>query len=320
MAKVLVTGGSGFIGSHLVNSLVASGHQVSILDNNVTSNPELGQNSKAVYFLGDVCDSNLVNKLVYENDCVFHLASAVGVLRIVSNLIESIQSTIVGGINVLEACQKHGRRILLTSTSEIYGKFNGAPFDERSDRTFGETKNFRWSYAEAKALIENVAYRLAAETKPLDFITVRLFNTVGSGQLPDHGMVLPRFIRSALKNDPILIYGDGNQKRTFCDVRDVVQALTALMFETNRTQQVYNVGSVEEISILELAHLVKKSANSVSEIKFIEYSEAYPKGFEETLRRIPVTQKIFEDIGWRPKWTITDTLKTVVDYEQSKVL
>lgn len=317
MAKVLVTGGSGFIGSHLVNSLVASGHQVSILDNNVTSNPELGQNSKAVYFLGDVCDSKLVNHLVFQSDCVFHLASAVGVLRIMSNVIESIHSTVVGGINVLQACQKYGKRILLTSTSEIYGKFNGVPFEENTDRTFSQTKNLRWSYAEAKSLLENVAYALAADSRALDFVTVRLFNTIGPGQLSSHGMVVPRFVKSAIRSDSIYVYGDGSQRRSFCDVRDVVEALIKLMFNDQFTCQVYNIGSSEEISILDLAHLVRSYANSSSQIEFLEYSKAYPQGFEDTLRRTPNIQKIYEAIGWKPRHQLAQTLMSIIEYERN---
>lgn len=317
--RVLVTGGCGFIGSHLVNSLVKSSHQVSVLDNNVTSNPSLRKNAKVDYFFGNVCDSTLLNSLIAQSDCVFHLASAVGVLKIMENTVESIYSTVVGGINVLEACQRLGKRVLFTSTSEIYGKFAGVPFDENSDRIIGQTRNVRWSYAEAKALIENVAYALAADKKPLDFVIVRLFNTIGSGQLAEHGMVLPRFIQSALINAPIQIYGDGKQRRTFCDVRDVVRALMDLMFSSRITQQVYNVGSTHEISILDLALLVKKYTNSVSKIEFLQYSEVYPLGFEDTLRRIPVTQKIFEDIGWQPKWSIPESIKSMVEYEQSKL-
>lgn len=314
-----MTGGSGFIGSHLVNSLVASGHKVSILDNNVTSNPKLPQNPNATYFLGDVCEPKLLNDLVSHNEYVFHLASAVGVMRIMSNVVDSIHSTVVGGINVLKACQNFGRRILLTSTSEIYGKFMGVPFEESSDRTFSQTKNIRWSYAEAKALIENAAYALATENQSLDFITVRLFNTIGCGQLSEHGMVVPRFVQSALKKKVIYIYGDGSQKRTFCDVRDVVRALETLMFDSGISQQVYNIGGSHEISIADLAILVKNLTKSISRIEFLEYSKVYPIGFEDTLRRLPDTKKIFQDIGWQPKISISESLKSVIEFEKSKL-
>jgi UDP-glucose 4-epimerase len=314
--KILVTGGSGFIGTHLVRSLVQEGHAVTVLDNNSTSNPELKPHPKAKYVIGDISDLHLVETLVSQSDYVFHLASTVGVFRVLSNPVDSIHSTLFGGINILKTCQRYGKRVLLTSTSEIYGKTGNGPLLETDDRLIGQTSNFRWIYSEAKAMLESVAFSLTLNPNPLDFVIVRLFNTVGPGQLPNHGMVIPRFVKSALKDEKILIYGNGAQTRTFCDVRDTVRALKIFLHDSSHKQEIFNIGGIREISIFELAKLIKNLTKSSSNIDFLDYEAAYLRGFEDTMRRIPDISKILISTGWVPEYSLEEIIESVIKYEK----
>jgi UDP-glucose 4-epimerase len=317
--KILVTGGSGFIGSYLVNELLARGNEVAVIDLKSLENPMFPENTRATYFEGDICDASLVNQLVYDVDQVYHLASSVGVVKIMSNPIDGAVSTIIGGLNVLKACRKFKKRILITSTSEIYGKSMGGKLKEDADRVLGQTQYFRWSYSESKALLENTAYALSSGESSYDFVIARLFNTVGAGQLSEHGMVIPRFVQAALKDETLLVFGDGKQTRTFCDVRDVVRALVELMNCGEIRNDVFNVGSNTEISIHDLALKVIQLSKSYSKIKTVPYSEAYPPGYEDMTHRLPDISKIHAVINWKRSYNLDETIQSVIEHERSRL-
>lgn len=317
--NILVTGGSGFIGTYLVNSLVETGNKVCILDNNSARGSLRGRNSEAEFIHGDICDSVLVDQLVEWSSHVYHLASTVGVMKVMSDPIESLKSSISGGINVLKACQKFDRRVLITSTSEVYGKIYNESIKEESDRILGQTKFFRWSYAESKALLESVAYAMLNEKRPLNFVIVRLFNTVGAGQLAEHGMVIPRFVRAALNDEPLMVFGDGRQTRTFCDVRDATRALIELMNSHLAHGDVFNIGSDEPISIYDLAVKVKSIANSQSKIEIVPYQDAYPDGYEDMLHRLPNTEKIKKLLNWEREYNLDEIIDSVIRFEKNLI-
>lgn len=316
--KFLITGGAGFIGSHLTDLLLKSGHSVIVLDNLSTGNlknlPQIQLNqSKLSFTFGSILDEKIVDSCVKECDAVFHLAAAVGVQLIIDKPLESLSTNIRGSENVLNSCLKYDKRILVTSTSEIYGKNTSLTLSENDDRILGSPTKTRWSYSEAKAIEEMLAYLFWKE-KNLPTIIVRLFNTVGPRQIGDYGMVIPRFVSQALLNNPITVYGDGSQKRCFCHVQDVVVALINLMLNDNSVGEAFNVGNDQEISILELAESIKKLTKSKSEIVLVPYEKAYNSGFEDMFRRRPSIKKIQQHINWSPALNLNDIISDVTTY------
>jgi UDP-glucose 4-epimerase len=257
---------------------------------------------------GDIRDKDLVDKLVAESDTVFHMAAALGVKNIMEHTIESIDRNFNGSEVVLHAATKHNKRLLIASTSEIYGKNPNQPLHEESDRVVGAPQKIRWTYSDAKALEEAVAHTLH-KTHGLKVTTVRFFNTVGPRQTGQYGMVVPRFVQAALKNEDIVIYDDGGQSRVFCHVDDAVRALLSLLDSESTIGDYFNVGGVGEVTIKQLAEKIIDHTNSKSAIKFIPYSDAYPAGFEDMQRRVPDVSKINKAIGWAP----THTLDSIID-------
>lgn len=312
--RVLITGGAGFIGSHLADTLVAEGNKVVILDNLSTGNlNNITHLTKDIeMFNGDIRDVDLVERLIKNSDLVLHMAAALGVDNILENPIESISTNFYGSEIVLNSAQKFDKRILIASTSEIYGKNPQQPLSEDFDRIIGVPQKLRWTYSDAKALEEASAYFLF-KTKHLKVTTVRFFNTVGPRQSGKYGMVIPRFVTSALKNDPIEIFGNGKQSRVFCHVKDSVRAVLSLATNQNAIGEVYNVGGEGEITILELALLIKKIANSNSEIIYTSYQDAYPDGFEDMERRVPDLTKIRNLTGWSPKVSLPKIIEDIIE-------
>lgn len=303
--RVFITGGAGFIGSHLADACIARGDEVTILDNMSTgSRANIAHlQGKVTVHEGDIRDKDRVEKLVSDSDLVLHMAAALGVKNIMEHTIESIDRNFTGSEVVLNAATKFNKRIIIASTSEIYGKNPNQPLNEESDRVVGAPQKIRWTYADAKALEEAVAHTLH-KTHGLKVTTVRFFNTVGPRQTGQYGMVVPRFIQSALKNEDITIYDDGSQSRVFCHVEDAVKAVMTLS-ETDATiGDYFNVGGVGETTIKELASKVVERTKSSSTIKFIPYSDVYPAGFEDMQRRVPDIAKIKNAIGWQPTYTL----------------
>lgn len=299
--NVFITGGAGFIGSHLCDALVAQGKQVTILDNLSTgSNNNISHlQHKITVVQGDIRDNNLVESLVANSDLVFHMAAALGVNNILENPIDSISTNVFGSEIVLKAAASFGKRIIIASTSEIYGKNPNQPLSETDDRVIGTPQKLRWTYSDSKAIEESTAHALFL-SKNLKVSTIRLFNTVGPRQTGKYGMVLPRFISAALSNSPIQVFGDGSQSRVFCHVNDAVRAIIDLSNSDSTIGEVFNIGGLREISILELARLVISETNSNSRITFTDYSNAYAIGYEDMAKRIPNISKIKEFIGWEP--------------------
>ena len=307
---VFITGGAGFIGSHLCDALLAQGHQVSILDNMSTgSSANIAHIKDAIEIhQGDIRDAALVEKLMAPADLVLHMAAALGVNTILENPIESVSTNFTGSEVVLTAATKLDKRIIIASTSEIYGKNPKQPLSETDDRVVGTPQKIRWTYSDAKALEEAIAHALFL-TKQLKVTTVRLFNTVGPRQTGRYGMVIPRFIQSAIKNEPITIYGDGTQSRVFCHVQDAVKAILTLAAPDSAIGEVYNVGGVGETSIKELADKIIERTKSTSTITYTPYDDAYPAGYEDMQRRVPDITKIKAGIGWAP----ANTLENIID-------
>jgi UDP-glucose 4-epimerase len=310
--KYLITGGAGFIGSHLSDSLLAQENAVVSLDNLSTgSMKNVAQLDGKVQFLsGDIRDSDLVNELVADCDVVFHMAAALGVSTILESPMESMSTNILGSEVVLSAAAKHDKRILIASTSEIYGKNPNQPLKETDDRIIGAPQKLRWSYSDSKAIEEAMARALYLE-KQTRVTTVRLFNTVGPRQTGRYGMVIPRFVESALKGENVSIYGDGMQTRVFCHVLDTVDALTKIVETDKSIGEVYNLGGIGEISITDLAKQIISQTNSKSEVKYISYEDAYPTGFEDMERRVPDISKIQATIDWAPKRNLDQIIKDV---------
>jgi len=319
--KVLITGGAGFIGSHLAGELLNSGNKVCVLDNLSTGRLEnishlrKGPNFELV--IGTVLDGFLVDKLVERCDVIFHLAAAVGVELIVKKPLESLTTNIKGSEMVLEMAYRYNKKILITSTSEIYGKNINGPLSETDDRILGSPLKTRWGYSTAKAVDEMLAYVYWKE-KGLPSIIVRLFNTVGPRQTGAYGMVVPRFIEQALNNKLITVYGTGKQSRCFLHVKDAVSALIKLIEEPGAVGQVYNIGSQEEITIEQLAKEIIKITKSRSKIKYIPYEKAYEEGFEDMQRRVPDIKKINKLIGFKPTYNLSGIIRDIVDYLQDK--
>ena len=306
--KILVTGGAGFIGSHLCERLILDGHSVTALDDFSTGTRlnleklNLSPNFKVVE--GSILDSNLMDCLVKESNYVFHLAAAVGVFNIVNNPLNSLFTNIRGTENVLKSANDSKVPVLLASSSEVYGKNVSDSLKEDSERILGSPTTLRWSYSEAKAIDESLAFAYFVE-KQLEIRIVRFFNTVGPRQLGAYGMVVPRFVKSAIADEPITIYGDGKQTRCFAHVYDVVEAIIAIAFADNTIGRVMNIGNNFEISIKALAQKVITQTNSKSEIVYIPYDQAYGEGFEDMERRVPNINLIQELVGWEPKLDLT---------------
>jgi UDP-glucose 4-epimerase len=315
--KILVTGGAGFIGSHLTEELLKRKYQVIALDNLSTGRYEniedLLKKSSFEFVEGDILNANLVDKLVEKTDAVFHLAAAVGVDLIVKKPLQSLTTNIKGSEIVLEAALRYHKKILIASTSEIYGKNVNGPLKETDDRILGSPLKTRWSYSTAKAVDEMLAY-LYFKEKKLPAIIVRLFNTVGPRQTGAYGMVLPRFVEQALSDKPITVYGTGRQSRCFLHVTDAVRALIGLIEEPLAVGGVFNIGSQEEITIGQLAEEIIKSVGSKSGIVYIPYEKAYEEGFEDMQRRVPDIAKINKLIGFRPTFTLSEIVTDIVAY------
>ena len=310
--RVLVTGGAGFIGSHLADALIARGDQVVALDNFSTgSTANIKHITKNFEIIdGDIRNVDLINEAIKDVDLVFHMAAALGVNTILESPLESISTNIAGSEVVLNAAANHKKRILIASTSEIYGKNPKQPLNETDDRVVGSPQKIRWTYSDAKAIEEAMAFSLNQE-KGLKVTTARLFNTVGPRQSAHYGMVVPRFVRSALKNETISIYGDGTQSRVFCHVHDAIEALLALVGTDKTINEVYNVGGTGEITIKELADQVIKETKSQSSIEFIPYEKAYAPGFEDMQRRVPDISKIKQELNWAPKKNLSQIIADV---------
>ncbi len=313
--KYLITGGAGFIGSHLADSLLAAGHKVVILDDLSTGRHDnlrahVGD-TRMEFVLGSILNEDLVDDVVRRVDSVFHLAAAVGVNLIVQRPLESLATNIRGSEIVLEKCHKYGRKVLVSSTSEIYGKNTSDALNEEDDRILGSPLKTRWSYSEAKAIEEVLAHAYWRD-KGLPTVIVRLFNTVGPRQVGHYGMVIPRLVEQALRDQPMTVYGTGLQTRCFCHVSDVIRALTQLVDAEGAEGRVFNVGSQAEISILDLAQTIKGLTGSSSEIKVIPYDVAYEAGFEDMQRRRPDTTRVRELIGWEPIHDLDRIVKDVI--------
>ena len=307
--RVLITGGAGFIGSHLADHYVHTGHTVTLLDNFSTGSQSniAHLEGKVTTIDGDIRNIELIDQLTKDADLVLHMAAALGVNTILESPLESMSTNITGSEVVLNAAAKYNKRIIIASTSEIYGKNPKQPLSETDDRVVGAPQKIRWTYSDAKAIEEAMAFALHQEKK-LSVTTVRLFNTVGPRQTGRYGMVVPRFVHAALKNEPITIYGDGTQSRVFCHVLDAVSAVAMMATTDSTIGDVYNVGGTGEATIKQLAELVLSVTGSKSEITYTPYSDAYPAGFEDIQRRVPDISKVKGAIGWKP----TKDLKQII--------
>jgi UDP-glucose 4-epimerase len=314
--RIVVTGGAGFIGSHLCERLIKDGHTVTAIDNFSTgrhSNLEsLNSADNFTLLEGSILQTEILKPLISQADYVFHLAAAVGVFNIVNNPLSSLLTNIRGTENVLEVAHSTKTPVFLTSSSEVYGKNISNSLKESDDRILGSPVRLRWSYSEAKAIDESLAYAYFVE-KQLETRIVRLFNTVGPRQLGAYGMVVPRFVKAALANEPITIYGDGYQTRCFAHVYDVVDAVLSIAFTESTIGKVINIGNDFEISINDLAKKIIKDTKSISEIKYVPYSEAYGDGFEDMERRVPDIELIKNLVGWKPKRNLSTMIADISD-------
>jgi UDP-glucose 4-epimerase len=317
--RAVVTGGAGFIGSHLCEALLARGHAVVAIDDLSTGSPAnllpLLDHAEFQFVRGTVLDRDLIDHVVARSDRVFHLAAAVGVRMIVDNPLDSLRTNLDGTQIVLDAARRHDRRVLLTSTSEVYGKNTADRLDEEADRVLGSPLKARWSYAAAKAIDELIA-RTYWVADGLRIVVIRLFNTVGPRQSGRYGMVVPRLVGQALRDAPLTVYGDGRQSRCFCHVDDIVPAMTALIDTPMAYGEAVNLGNPVEISILELAEAVLRSTGSRSEIQLVPYDEAYGSGFEDMRRRVPDISKAQALIGFTPDHQLDRIIKDVAEYEE----
>lgn len=319
----LITGGCGFIGSHLAESLLVSGHEVTVIDDlstgKISNVAHLESNPKFHLLIGNVTDMDLVHEGVRNTSAVFHLASAVGVKLIMERPVETIDTIVAGTQNVLQQANRYRKPVLVTSTSEVYGKSTEVPFEEDGDRLAGPTTKHRWAYACAKALDEFMAMAYWRSSS-LPVVIVRLFNTVGPKQTGQYGMVIPNFVQKALTNEPLEVHGNGEQSRCFCHVADVVRGLVGLMGKQSARGQVVNLGSEEEISINDLAQRVIDVTGSKSEIKVMPYEKVYGEGFEDMQRRVPSIKKAGRLIGWTPHLTLNEILEDVAaEYRELKL-
>jgi UDP-glucose 4-epimerase len=319
--RALITGGAGFIGSHLTEALLDQGHHVLILDNLSTGSIDNIAHLKGrrgfEYFIDSVDNEPLLAELIDRSDVVFHFAAAVGVKLIVEQPVRTIETNVYGTEVVLKHANKKKKLVVIASTSEVYGKSNDVPYREDSDLVLGPTPKHRWAYACSKAIDEFLALAYWKERK-LPVIIVRFFNTVGPRQTGRYGMVIPNFVRQALAGEPITVFGDGKQSRAFTHVTDVVGALIRLVSEPKAIGQVINIGTTEEITIRELAERVRALSGSHSPIKLVPYDEAYESGFEDMPRRLPDLTKIEGLIGYAPAHTLDDILAQVIEYFREK--
>ncbi|MFH1387064.1 MAG: GDP-mannose 4,6-dehydratase [bacterium] len=317
--KILITGGAGFIGSHLAGYFLNKEAEVTVIDDLSTGdfkNIELYRNNKKYRFVvDDILNEQILDRLIAENEVVIHLAAAVGVKMIVDEPVRVIRANVQGTEVVLKIANRYKRKILITSTSEVYGKSSALPFTEESDLVLGPTSKQRWAYACSKAIDEFSALAYYKEYN-LPVIIVRLFNVIGPRQTGRYGMVVPRFIEQALASKPLTVYGTGEQSRCFMDVGDLLEALHNLIHKKEAVGQVFNLGSEREITINELARLVKHTAKSKSEIETIPYEKAYEKGFEDMLRRVPDISKSKKLIGFEPKISLEQSIQNIIQYQE----
>jgi UDP-glucose 4-epimerase len=319
--KALITGGAGFIGSHLAERLLKDGDKVAVIDNLSTGSLKnidgIKEHAGFSFIEGDIRNTELIGHLIEKSDVIFHLAAAVGVKLIAEDPVHTIETNIGGTELVLDIANKFGKKILIASSSEVYGKNEAIPFHEDDDIVLGSTSMSRWSYACSKAIDEFLGLAFYQQYG-LEVIIGRFFNTVGPRQTGQYGMVVPRFVQSALKNEPLTIYGDGRQTRCFSYVGDLVEAIINLMHCEQAAGKVYNIGSNEEISIEELADRIIKMTKSRSEKQFIPIEVAYGRPIEDMMRRVPSIERVEETIGWKPKTSLDETLRLVIESEKSK--
>lgn len=312
--KILITGGAGFIGSHLAEYLLKSNQQVVILDDLSTGSlnnlSKISKSASFHFYKGSILDGSILEKLIDSADVIYHLAAVVGVQLVIKNPLKTMENNIRGTENVLKIASRYGKKVLLTSTSEVYGKSSKDKFSENDDLITGPTTRSRWSYACSKIVDEHLALAYFKEKK-LPVVIVRLFNTVGEGQSGRYGMVMPRFIKQALHGENVTIYGNGKQSRCFCYVRDVVWALKKLMDREDAVGEIYNIGSTESVTINELADRVIKRTSSKSKKIYIPYKQAYGEGFEETMKRMPNINKIKKLIGFGPKTNLDAIIERI---------
>ena len=317
--RVLITGGAGFVGSHLSDELLARGHSVHALDDLSTGGMgnvrHLKDNPSYTYTIESCTNAPVVAEAVDEADVVYHLAAAVGVELIVESPVRTIETNVHATEVVLDAANKKKKPVFVASTSEVYGKSADLPFREDGDLLLGATTKGRWSYACSKAIDEFLALAYWKERK-LPTVVGRLFNTVGPRQTGRYGMVIPNFVRQSLAEQPITVYGDGSQSRCFCHVRDVVRALSDLMESDRYYGEVFNIGSEAEVTITGLAERTRELIGSEAEITYVPYDEAYEQGFEDMMRRIPDTSKIRDALGWEPERTLDDIVNDVAEYQR----
>jgi UDP-glucose 4-epimerase len=320
--KILVTGGAGFIGGHLCEALVHKGHHVVAIDDLSTGSLEniqpLRQLPNFQFVRETIMNAQVLDRLTSEADIVIHLAAAVGVKLIVEDPVRTIATNIMGSEAVLTTANRYGCKVLIASTSEVYGRGVKVPFREEDDRLMGSTTNSRWAYATSKAVDEflGLAYH---RQFGLPVVIMRFFNTVGPRQTGQYGMVVPRFVRQALRDEPVTIYGDGKQSRCFADVLDVIGAVLKLAEHPDAIGKVFNVGSIEEVTIRQLAERVVALTGSKSEIVYVPYDQAYAPGFEDMRRRVPSLEKIAGLIGYAPRYSLDDTLRRVIDFEREQM-
>ncbi|HWH78893.1 MAG TPA: GDP-mannose 4,6-dehydratase [Candidatus Binatus sp.] len=319
--RYLITGGAGFIGSHLAERLLKDGHHVTILDDLCTGSmhniEHLKTRPRFEYVIDSIFNRSLLAELVDECDSIVHLAASVGVRLIVESPVRTIETNVKGTEGVLEFASKKKKHVLITSTSEVYGKASKIPFSETDDLVMGPTSKGRWSYACSKAIDEFLALAYRKE-RNLPVVIVRLFNTVGPRQTGRYGMVLPTFVRQALAGVPLTVYGDGTQSRCFCHVSDAVEAIARLTLQSDAVGEIFNIGSEQEISIRELAELVRSMARSTSPIRFVPYDEAYEEGFEDMPRRVPDTSKIKRFVDFRVSRSIETIIENVIAYQRAE--
>ena len=322
MMKALITGGAGFIGSHLAEFLLKEGWEVRVIDDLSTGSIEniehLKPHPRFSYVLDTVLNRPLMLELVDRADVVFHLAAAVGVRLIAEQPVRTIETNIKATELVLELCARKGKPVLISSTSEVYGKLDRPKFGEEDDLVLGPTSRSRWCYAASKIIDEFLA-RAYHRERGLPAVVVRVFNTIGPRQTGQYGMVVPRFVRQALLGEPITVYGDGTQRRSFTWVRDVVNAMVRLVQHPGVYGEVFNIGHTQETSILDLARLVKELTGSPSEIVFVPYEEAYEPGFEDIPRRLPDISKVQRLIGYRPTLDLPEMLERIIAHERERL-
>ncbi len=315
MTRSLITGGAGFIGSHLAEALLAQGQHVVVIDDLSTGRLEniahLIDQPRFQFVNETIRNDSVMDRLVSECDLIYHLAAAVGVELIIKDPVHTMETNLFGAEVVLRLARRYRRKVLLASTSEVYGKSSDLPFREEADRVMGTTTKSRWSYAESKAMDEFLALAYHKQFN-VPIVICRFFNTVGPRQTGTYGMVIPRLVKQAVADLPLTVYGDGQQSRCFCNVKDTVRAVVGLSAEPRAVGEIFNIGSSDEITILQLAQRIVQRAGSRSEIKLIPYDQAYESGFEDMRRRVPSTVKIKNLIGWQPAIALDQTLDEVI--------